>query len=335
MRQLGWGFMSASVALAGLSVFGLMALRQPDIPHDVLDRKYADPRSAFLEGPHGAKIHYRDEGRRDRPTLLLVHGYCASLHTWQPWVERLRDSYRIVSIDLPGHGLTRTPPRYRVTRNSFADVIEATAEHLKLDRFTLIGNSMGGAAAWDYASRRPERVEALVLVAAAGFTPRPDQDYLHPAVQDLMRSPMGPILRDLDNTPFMRKGLKASFADQGLADDRMIERYVELARAPMHRDVQMQLAINRDERLYASRQNLTRIKAPTLVLHGTHDRVVPVTDGLRFASLLPNSHLIMYEEIGHIVQEEIPEQSVGDLIAFLEEVVQPRVRERPALRLVA
>jgi pimeloyl-ACP methyl ester carboxylesterase len=331
MRPSRWAYLSTGLALSGLCFFGFYALRQPDIPHAVLDRKYADHRSAFFDGPHGTVIHYCDDGNRDRPVLMLVHGYAASLHTWRPWIERLRKDYRLVSVDLPGHGLTRTPKGYKVTRDSFADVIEATAAHLGIDRFTLVGSSMGGAAEWDYAARRPEWVDSLVLVASAGWTPGPDDSVMPSAVETLLNSPMGPLFRDLDNTPLMRKGLRAAFANEGLAHEPMVERYVELARAPMHRDVQMQLALNRAERLYADKAVLSRIRAPTLVLHGDRDRVVPAEDGLRFISSIRDSRLIVYEGVGHILQEEIAEQSAGDLRDFLDEVLWREANDRHKL----
>src|SRR5258707_209446 len=135
MRQIMLACLSASLALAGLGFFTFFALRRPDIPHAVLDRKYANPRSRFFDAPDGGRIHYRDEGRADRPTIVLVHGYCASLHTWEPWVERLRAHYRLISVDLPGHGLTRTPPGYRVAKHSNAAVIDAVVDLLGLDDF--------------------------------------------------------------------------------------------------------------------------------------------------------------------------------------------------------
>jgi pimeloyl-ACP methyl ester carboxylesterase len=335
MRQFMLAFFAASFALAGLGFLAFFAMRRADIPHAVLDRKYADPRSNFYEAPDGARIHYRDEGNRDGPALVLVHGYCASLHTWEPWVERLGAQYRLISIDLPGHGLTRTPPGYRVGKDSFAGVIEAAAEHFGLDSFGLIGSSMGGAAAWDYARRRPDKVDALVLVGAAGWTPGPDQDFLDPSVQNLLRSPIGPLIRDLDNSSFMRTGLRASFADPELAAETMIERYVELARAPMHREVQMQLALNNKARLYASTEALAAITAPTLVLHGAEDQVVPAGDGIRFATSIRDARLIVYEEVGHIVQEEIPDQSADDLDAFLQEVFSRQAAAPNIVRLAA
>lgn len=332
MRPFLLPFVAAGVAFAGISLLALGALRRPDIPHAVLERKYADPRSSFFTMSNGLRIHYRDEGRGDGPPLMLVHGYCASLHTWEPWIQHLREHYRLISIDLPGHGLTRTPWGYRAAATSFAAILDAAAEHLGLTSFALAGSSMGGALAWDYARLRPDKIDALVLVGAAGWTPKPGQVMLSPEMRLLLHSPIGPYVRDLDNTSFMRKGLRASFADPELAVETMVERYVELGRAPMHRQVQMQIALDEGVRFYADRQKLAEITAPTLVLHGAQDKVVPAGDGIRFATAIRGARLVMYENVGHIVHEEIPAQSAGDLHAFLQAAASLREEAAPQAR---
>ncbi len=333
MRGLLGAYLTALFAITGFYFLALAAMRRPDIPHAVLARKYADLRSSFFTGPRGTQIHYRDEGRADGPALILVHGYFSSLHTWEPWVERLSAHYRVISIDLPGHGLTRTPPDYRFTKDSFFDVIEAASVHFDLNSFMLAGSSMGGAAAWDYARRRPSRVNALVLVASAGWTPAPAQDIMNSNLRDLLRSPMGPLVRDLDNSLFMRRGLRASFADATLAQEVMIQRYVELGRAPMNRDVLMQIALNEEARLYANPKLLARICAPTLVLHGGMDRVVPVQDSEQFAASISGAHLIVYEDVGHMLHEELPDQSAEDVHLFLQ--AARHGRRRPERHLMA
>lgn len=326
MRHLLFGFAAGCFALAGLGFFALAALRRPDLPRAVLERRYATPRSVFVEGLDGLEIHCRDEGPRDAPAILLVHGYCASLHTWDAWVRRLSRRRRVIALDLPGHGLTRTPLGYELTRGSFTGAIDAVARAFDLHRFAIAGSSLGGAAAWDYAARRPRKVEALILVGAAGWTPGPDADVLDPASMQMLRSPLGPLLCDLDNSPWLRHALRASFADPRHADDAMVQRYVDLSRAPMNRSVQMQVALNRKARINATESLLARISAPTLVMHGRRDAIVPIEDGARFADLIPDARLLIYEEAGHIVQEEAAEASARDVEAFLQRVGAPRAR---------
>jgi len=88
------------------------------------------------------------------------------------WVAELKDRYRLILVDLPGHGLTGDWPRGDFSIDAYADFIEVLADTLHLDRFAVAGHSMGGAVAWTFAVTRPERVSQLILVDAAGFRAR-------------------------------------------------------------------------------------------------------------------------------------------------------------------
>ena len=107
--------------------------------------------------------------RRDGRTLILVHGFAASVHAWRPWVERLSNDYRLIAIDLPGHGLTETPDGYRASLEGNAELVDKLATHLGVDHFVLAGNSMGGAVSIAYAMKHAQRLDGLVLIDAAGW----------------------------------------------------------------------------------------------------------------------------------------------------------------------
>jgi pimeloyl-ACP methyl ester carboxylesterase len=81
-------------------------LSQPDIPRATLEAKYAGPPSQFVTLPEGTRAHVRDRGPRDALAVVLIHGSNASLYTWEPWAKRLSDMFRVITLDLPGHGLT-------------------------------------------------------------------------------------------------------------------------------------------------------------------------------------------------------------------------------------
>src|SRR5690606_5411827 len=83
-----------------------LALRTPDTDRDAMIARYGGADAQFAVGPAGQRIHYRDQGKRDAEALVLLHGSNSSLQTWEPLVRRLGDRYRIVTLDLPGHGLT-------------------------------------------------------------------------------------------------------------------------------------------------------------------------------------------------------------------------------------
>lgn len=304
---------------------GWLVMRVQDIPYDTLETAYASPESRYLTLGDMRRVHYRDEGRADGPTIVLVHGFSASLHTWQGWVRELGDDYRIISLDLPGHGLTRGFPLEDVDIEGFGEVIHALTDQLGLADFTLVGSSMGGHAAWAYALERPEDLNALVLVGAAGWPPTPEELEDTPFVFKLLDNSIARlVLRDLDNTAMLRSGLEASFVDQTFVTEDMVQRYASLNRAPGHREAILHIIASREDRPLASAERLAGLTVPTLVLHGEGDNLVPFAHGEQFASAIPGAQFIAYDGVGHLPQEEITRQSAADLAAFLDALAMDR-----------
>ncbi|MDP5002589.1 MAG: alpha/beta hydrolase, partial [OM182 bacterium] len=141
------------VLLIAASVF----LFEGDIPAAQVDAKYSNAESQFLIMENGARVHYRDQGQEDGMPVVLVHGAMASLHTWEPWVEILGQRYRVITLDLPAHGLTGAVPSGEYGAEAFTQTIDAVANEVGLDTFVLGGNSMGGGATWRYALEHPQR----------------------------------------------------------------------------------------------------------------------------------------------------------------------------------
>lgn len=308
----------AVLVVVALLVAGFLLLQRPPETYANLDETYTSPASKFMDMGGGVEAHYRDEGNPNGRTLLLVHGFSASLHTWEKWVPILGGEYRMVSVDLPGHGLTRTPDGYAPTIEGFADYVEAFAGKLNLGKVTIIGSSMGGGTAWQLALRHPARVEAMVLVGASGWPDPRIDDAEEPAIFKMLRNPvMGPILRRLDNTAMVRQGLEASFVDKALVDDAMVARYVRMSRAPGHGDVLLSIMTGSAERTLATKDLLAKIKAPTLILHGRQDNLVAVEGATKFNDAIAGSRLIIYDDVGHLPQEEIADRSAADLRAFM------------------
>ena len=165
----------ARMLLGLLLVFGLTLAAfvtlswAPDRPLDELTARWAPPPSQFVD-LDGMSVHLRDQGRRDDPEpILLLHGTSASLHTWEGWVKELARQRRVISLDLPGFGLTGPFPDgdYRVEH--YTQFLLALLDHLRVDRVVLVGNSFGGQLAWRFALAHPERSARLVLVDAAGY----------------------------------------------------------------------------------------------------------------------------------------------------------------------
>lgn len=311
------------VAIAGAA--GYFFLKRDDIPYETLAARYESAASRYVDLPSGIRMHYRDEG--DGPVLLLIHGFSASLHTWEPWVQQLAtgdqriNDYRIISLDLPGHGLTRAPAGYRANIEAFRDAVAEFVQSQQLTNFALAGNSMGGNVAWEYALAHPEQVNALILVDASGWEDTRAEAAEEPQIFKLLRNPvLGPALQNLDNSRLIRQGLEAAFYDPALVTDAMVTRYSELSRAPGHRDILLQMTLGFRERNYATAERLAALQMPVLVLTGDTDRLVPPEHAQQFHDAIPGSRLIVYENIGHIPMEEAAEASAMNVHEFLYEL---------------
>lgn len=312
-------FLAVLLTLVAIFGAGWLSLRRPDIPFDTLESAYASPDSKYLVTGENQKIHYRDQGNPEGPVIVLVHGFSASLHTWEPWVRDLSEDYRLISLDLPGHGLTRGFELDQMNVNSFGETVTALTDALGVERFILVGSSMGGHTAWTYAVDHPEHVEALVLIGAAGWPPSEEDLKDTPWMfKALDYAAFRAVVRDLDNSAMIRSGLEASFVDQTAVTEDMVQRYVALNRAPGHRDAILRIISERDSRRLASPEQLSTLDMPVLIMHGTQDALVPYAHGEAFAAAIPGAQLIPYEDVGHIIQEEIPRQSVTDLETFLD-----------------
>ncbi|MGE0047020.1 MAG: alpha/beta fold hydrolase [Hyphomonadaceae bacterium] len=328
------GFLIGLLILIGLGALvaagGYFTLRRPDIPLATLEQRYGDQRSQYQDLPNGVRMHFRDEGVQTRPTLLLVHGFSSSLHTWEPWTRILSDRYRLISIDLPGHGLTDAPATYEPSTAQYARDIEAFARARGIEHFALAGNSMGGHVAWEYALAHPNQLDALILVDAAGWAETRSESQNDPQIFRLLRNPvLGPLLIQLDNTRLVREGLRGSFHDPAFANDGMVRRYIELARAPGHREILRRLLIGSRDGRPATNELLAGIRTPTLILHGGADTLVPVEHGRQFAGAIPGSDLVIWEDDGHLPQEEHPQRSADALAAFLARVYEQQAIGSP------
>jgi pimeloyl-ACP methyl ester carboxylesterase len=306
------GGLVAVVVLAGF--VGWLLLRGPDIPYEALEAKYATPASHYADLPGGVHLHYKDEGKADGPVLVLVHGFGDSHFSWEGWVARLGDRYRIITVDLPGHGLTRAPAGYVATADGFADLIDALAAKLALPKFAIAGNSMGGGVAWQTAVRYPDRLDALVLADAAGW---PAETLKKPPLAfKLLKYSWGrAFLRSIDNKPLIRTGLRGEVGDPTVITDAFIDRWAELQRAPGHRAILM--SIQPGKHSQATKEVLATIKVPTLVLWGETDPLIEVASAHKFAEAIPGAQLIVYPKVGHLPQVEVPQRSADDVAAFL------------------
>ncbi|MRD73962.1 alpha/beta fold hydrolase [Rhodocyclus tenuis] len=290
-------------------------LRAPDLPREPILAKYTGADDHFLDLPGEIRLHYRDQGKPDAPALILLHGYGDSYATWEGWAARLAGRYRVLSLDLPGHGLSDAPEGFTLDGARCAELVASFADALHLERFAVAGNSMGGGIAWRVALAHPQRVSALILAAAAGWPPQGERAKPSLAFR-ILQHPLGrEILMRIDNRPLIAQGLRSQVHDAALITDAVIDRWAEYQLLPGHRRILMSAVLPSLQQ--ASAERLAAIRVPTLILHGADDPLIPSSDSQRFHAAIAASELIIYPDVGHLPQREIPERSAGDVADFL------------------
>ena len=293
---------------------GIALAWTPEGDRTALEAEYGGAASRFLALAPGLRVHVRDQGPRGAPALLLVHGSNASLHTWEPWIARLGDRYRVVTLDLPGHGLTGAHPSGDYSEAMFVATIGAVADRLRLDRFVIGGNSMGGELAWKYALEQPQRVRGLLLVDASGAPGAYPTKV--PIGFRIIQSPvLKPIVRHLTPRSIIEQSLKDSLAVQDVVTPAMVDRYWELLTYPGNRDATLDRSgfPRRD----ATVAEMRRLRMPTLIQWGADDRLIPLRWGEWYARHIPDARLIAYPRTGHIPMEERPDATARDVAAWL------------------
>ena len=279
-----------------------------DIPVETLKALYANSESRFID-IDGLQVHARDEG--NGPVLVLVHGTSASLHTWDGWVKELIDSFRIIRMDLPGFGLTGPNKKHEYRISNYVEFLNAFLDKMGLTHCYLAGNSLGGEIAWAYALTYPERVSKLVLIDSAGY---PKEKL--PPVFRLGRIPvLKSVLKYVTPRFFVKGGLKEVYGDDSKVTPELVDRYYRLTLREGNRDALLAgIAVHGEEDRHLHIKN---IKAPTLVLWGKEDKWISLEHANRFDTDIPRSDLIIYEGIGHVPMEEIPQKTASDVKLFL------------------
>lgn len=304
---LNWIALGLVAALAA----GMWWLWTPDVDRAALEARHAAPPSRFVM-LEGVRLHIRDTGQREGTPVLLLHGFGSSLHTWEDWARLMEAEHRVIRLDLPGFGLTGADPSGDYSDLRAVALLAALLDQLGVARADVVGSSMGGRIAWRFAAERPDRVRRLVLMAPDGFASR-GFTYDKPAAVPLM-------MRALPYTlpmPLLRGGLAPAYADPSVLTAEVLERYRDMMLAPgVRRAILDRMAT---QVLVPPEPILARIAAPTLLLWGESDRMVPAPHAADYARILRDSRTVVLPGLGHVPMEEDPARSLAPVIAFLGE----------------
>ena len=303
--------MKAFAMLAALLVsVSLWLAWTPDLARERLLQSYARAGTAQLMV--GAQPYFiQDAGPRDAPTLVLLHGFGASLQTWDAWSQALETQWRVVRIDVPAFGLTG--PAVNNDYSDEADVARLLAllDHLGLQRVAVGGHSMGGRIAWNFAAAHPERVSHLVLVAPDGFPdPRSTTEFTYQV------SPWLGLMKLSLPAWALKLGVAPAYGDEKLLTADTMRRYQDMMRAPGVRTALI-------ERMRQSRNSdpvprLQSLKMPILLVWGDKDAFIPISNAQDYLNAIPHATLASIPLAGHVVHEEAPQPSVEAVKEFLQ-----------------
>lgn len=308
-------------ALALVLLAAYFILRVPDTDPAEMQAKYGAAPSRMLAVGDGRQVHVRDEGPRDAPAIVLLHGSNADLHTWQAWTDALSADYRVVRFDQRGHGLTGPAADADYSIEAFAGDVDAVVDALGVERFVLAGNSMGGAIAMQYAIASPERLDGLVLVDASGAPIERDTDG-NIAFKLAAMPGVGSVMSQVLPRSLVERSLSQSVSNQKIVTGEAVDRYWELARYPGNRDATR--ARFSTPRSAFSAEQVAQTDVPTLVMWGEEDKLIPYEAAGWYMDHLPDATLAAYPGIGHLPMEEAPERSAADLQQWLARTLSSR-----------
>jgi len=266
--------------MVALIVLFIAVFYKPDLSKSQL-KKYISESSKFMLLDNGAKMHYRDQGNRSGEVILLIHGRFTSLHAWERSVEHLKKDYRIISVDILGHGLTGKYPENIYTRTSHRDALHMLLEKLNINRYNIAGCSFGGAIAIEMALKYPDEINNMILINSEGISFNEFEEEDEMLANEYSVSPDDPkynklsILQKIGCRIVASSLIKHVLADISHDDeavtDSLINYCQEILQYNGNREAQVlmlrqelyELSKNRDDLL----PQLSKITTPTLVIH--------------------------------------------------------------------
>ncbi|MBP6004730.1 MAG: alpha/beta hydrolase [Pyrinomonadaceae bacterium] len=252
----------------------------------------------------GAKINYIEAGDPGKPKIILLHGLGGSSANWMTNTAALAQNYHVIVLDQLGFGKSDKPSlKYRVA--TFADFLDKFMSELKIDKASLVGNSMGGWVAGLMAIKYSSRVEKIVLADAAGVVPanysEADLYQLNNSTRDEIRANMKRIFAN----PLFQN-------NEALVDQFMTARVTANDGGTINSVIE---SIKRKEDFLNDR--LGEIKKPTLIIWGKQDGLLPVADAYTFNKGIAGSELVIFDGCGHLPQFEKAAEFNKAVLAFI------------------
>jgi pimeloyl-ACP methyl ester carboxylesterase len=307
--------------MKGIRVLGLCAVillaacsRDIDSAEIQTDKPYMSAADRIVT-INGDRVRYRAEGPEGAPTLILLHGFTDSLHGWDRLAAELDDDFRIIRPDLPGHGLSGVNKAGDYSNEALAKFVGAFIVETTDSPPILVGNSLGGLAAWRLAANDPDAIAALVLIAPGGVP--------HNGVTETPLKVPAMLQFYLKSAPEagVRMALNSMYGDPSRLDEADVERFGEMMRQPGNGEAFAARAAQFT--LPDPVEDLGRISAPTLIIWGESDTVLPLTHADIFDTSIADSRLLRLPGVGHLPQAEAADEVAKAIRGFLNTTRAP------------
>lgn len=294
----------------------------PPLENTLPVQDLADEDSLFAD-INGIEVHYKASGEGE-PVFILLHGFGASAFSWREVLEPLSEIGTVIAYDRPAFGLTERPLNWPENQNPYSpesqvQLVISLMDYLGIEKAILVGNSAGGTVALNTALAHPDRIQALVLVDAAVYQGGGAPPFVQPLLGLPQLDHLGPLIArqiSVQGDDFIR----SAWSNPSRITPEIMAGY----RKPLQ-------AENWDRALWeltkASRgstlpEHLEEITSPSLVISGADDQIVPLDLSLRLAADLPDADLAVFDNCGHLPQEECPIQFIDAIADFLDRIQQ-------------
>ncbi len=277
----------------------------------------ADADSRFVE-INDLSVHYKTTGQRE-PVFVLLHGFGASLYSWNAVMGPLGDLGTVIAYDRPAFGLTERPLEWEgespYSPQAQVDLLLGLLDRFGVEQAILVGNSAGGTVAMNFTLQHPDRVRALILVDPAvyggGGAPA--------GIRWLLRTPQMRHLGPLIARQIQTRGpelIKLAWYDPTRITEETLALYKKPLQAENWDRALWELTVASQESELAD--HLYEFTLPVLVITGEADKIVPTEQSIRLAQELPNAELVVIPQAGHLPHEEQPDAFVQAVKLFVQ-----------------
>lgn len=262
-----------------------------------------------------------DRGKGEN--IIFLNGILAWSFTWRKLLDLMYESYHLYALDYSGTGFSEKE-KDKNSVEAFTEQVAFFMEHFKLEKAVIVGNSLGGEVALNFAIKYPEKVRALVLIDTAGYQKNKE---ITKGLVSLSRFKLTEHMLSIINSEVTAKKLiEGVIYDETIIDSDMIKGYFK----PLKMDGALEAFFDLVKSLDTYEfyyEEVKTIKKSTLIIWGENDKIIPVEDAYRLHRDMENSKLVIFEKCGHAPQEEIPEKVAEVIDEFLKKIKEEIISE--------